>query len=621
MPVTFEMTNWNDTTFGISNWTNAYPVLDPVLEQAIEEEAYNETVAAASASTGYTFTERHVAMSVVPHFTGLLSLIGSAWIVWDIMKKPKRSRGVYERLLMGLAISDMIASLGMALSTWPVPEYQAQKTWGAVGNIHSCEFQGFLIQLGLATPLYSAALAVYYVLLVKFNYRPDSIQMLRFEKFSHIFANSLAALTAVISLAMKQYNNANIWCWIAPYPYGCEDKGTCERGNHATVLRMAFYFSWLWMSFIVVTVSMILLAYTVIAQTNKMDRYRQKGQKRSKVQTDRIRNVVIQSSLYIFAFMVTAVPLSVARIYQAKYSCSSTFFPLSITTVTVFPMQGFWNAIIYFRTRFTKHMAEQQIGKRMSAMISTRLSVTNSSFFRQGSSRSLGSNGSGSFFFGGGSKAEGTTGLFGVFGRTSTQATSQATSEAKSSQNEISLAQLALEMSDSEDDEDDEDGGRRKSWSIMDLQAKVAKMNDVEADDDYEDEDAKDTPLAGETSEKGQQQHQAILPDSSSKSHSQSEELMEYQAYLAAQAAQSEEFDDEGDVEMEGSQRLLDRDAFQRQHDTSHRSRDTEARSMGSSSQSAASAASSGMGISRRSNVSDHSRRSSMRDTSGRSHS
>lgn len=209
MPVTFEMTNWTDTTFEATNWTDAYPIVDPSLEEFVNDTAFNQTIEDVVAeASGYTFTNRHVAMGVVPHFTGLLSLLGSALIVWDVYSK--RFKSVYDRLLFGLAVSDIIASLGMALSTWPVPEYQGQKTWGAVGNIHSCEFQGFIIQLGLATPLYSAALSIYYVMLVKFNLRPDSYQMLRFEKISHIFATSLAVITAVISLAMKQYNNANV---------------------------------------------------------------------------------------------------------------------------------------------------------------------------------------------------------------------------------------------------------------------------------------------------------------------------------------------------------------------------------------------------------------------------
>ncbi|CAB9500980.1 expressed unknown protein [Seminavis robusta] len=466
------MTNWNATTFETTNWTNVYPVLDPAPEEFVE---YNETFddeATDTGSTGYTFTHRHVVMSVVPHITGLLSLVGSSFIVIDIYRK--RFRSVHDRLHFGLAVSDIIASLGMALSTWPVPRYQAQSTWGALGNIHSCEFQGFIIQLGLATPLYSAGLSIYYVLLVKFSFRPDSKQMLCWEKICHCFATSLALVTAVISLAMKQYNNANVWCWIAPYPYGCEDKGTCERGNHATILRMVFYFSWLWASFIIVTVCMILLVHTVVAQNSKMDRYRQRGQQRSKSRDKNVRDVVIQSTMYILAFMITALPLSVARIYQAKYSCSSTFFPLSMTTVTVFPLQGFWNAIIFFKTRFIRHVSEGPIGKHM-ARLSSRMTL-NSSSIQGFSLKSMKSKGGSSLrdLFGSGGETKATS------SRESSGSGHLCTHDAEAN---ASVSIMVLDLSDSSEGESDTEGGN-KSWCITDLQRSVAALKASDCKDD-----------------------------------------------------------------------------------------------------------------------------------------
>ena len=206
MPITFEMTNWTDTTLEVTanSWT------DDVLDSDGGVEWTDDVLAMTEAPTdgGYTFTNRHVAMAIVPHITGLLSILGSSFIVLDVFRK--RFKTVYDRLLFGLAVSDIIASIGMALSTWPVPEYQGQKTYGAVGSLASCEFQGFFIQLGLATPLYSAFLSLYYILLVKFNYRPNTLKMLRFEKAAHGVSLSLALITAVASLALKQYNNANV---------------------------------------------------------------------------------------------------------------------------------------------------------------------------------------------------------------------------------------------------------------------------------------------------------------------------------------------------------------------------------------------------------------------------
>lgn len=333
-----------------------------------------------------SFTARHVALAVIPHVTGFTSLVGSSWIAFDVIRQ--RCPSVYHRLLLGLAVSDIIASVGFFLSTWPIPE-ESNHAWGAIGNIQTCEFQGFLVQLGLATCLYNAFLSVYYVLLVRFNFKKESKQMLCLEQVAHTAALVLALGTAIASLVLNLYNDANLWCWIAPHPLDCENSitaedgvGTCVRGNNAWVYRMAFYFSWLWMSFAVVVVSMAILTYTVRQQWQKMDRYRypaasgssnstmtptttikttpKKSKKKSSPADNKMRSVMIQSLLYIAAFLVTALPVSIARVVQAKYNCTSTFFPLSLTTVMVFPLQGFWNALIYFRPKYLKWRVQKR---------------------------------------------------------------------------------------------------------------------------------------------------------------------------------------------------------------------------------------------------------------------
>ncbi|CAB9502251.1 expressed unknown protein [Seminavis robusta] len=334
-----------------------------------------------------SFSARHVTLAVIPHITGFLSLLGSTLIVVDVYRR--RFETVYHRLLLGLAVSDIIASIGFFLSTWPIPE-ESMTSWGAIGNLQTCEFQGFLIQLGLATPLYNAALSIYYVLLVRFNWKQASREMIRFERVSHGVAVVLALGTAIASLVLNLYNDANLWCWIAPHPMDCVNSiekddgvGTCIRGDNAWVYRMAFYFCWLWASFVVVTGCMGAMVHAVYQQSTKMDRYRQAGEAPNKARWDRVQSVAIQSSLYILACILTALPVSIARILQAKYNCTSTYFPLSMTTVLFFPTQGLWNALIYFRPRVGKYWEEQRKRSQQSssATISTSLGTAFTKFF------------------------------------------------------------------------------------------------------------------------------------------------------------------------------------------------------------------------------------------------
>jgi hypothetical protein len=170
--------------------------------------------------------------------------------------------------------------------------------------------------------------------------------------------------TAIASLCLKLYNNANIWCWIAPLPLDClnssknDGVSTCERGDNAYIYRIAFYFFWLWAAAIVVAVCMAMVFLTIWRQDRVMQRWNSTkrfsitksdgGYRGSKL----VQAVAVQTTLYIGAFLLTAIFPSLVYMFQAKWNCTDTYYPLTILTVTFFPLQGFWNFLIYMRPRF-----------------------------------------------------------------------------------------------------------------------------------------------------------------------------------------------------------------------------------------------------------------------------
>jgi len=99
----------------------------------------------------------------------------------------------------------------------------------------------------------------------------------------------------------------------------------------------------------------MLIFAAVLHQAKVMDSYRQKGEAPSKFRLQNVRSTAAQSCLYVGAFLVTALPLSIARMFQAKYNCTSEFYPLSVATVTFFPLQGFLNCLIYMRPRYINY--------------------------------------------------------------------------------------------------------------------------------------------------------------------------------------------------------------------------------------------------------------------------
>jgi len=307
--------------------------------------------------------------------TGLLSVLGSLWIVFDVCNDHKKRKTVYHRLMIGMAISDIMSSLSLAFSTWPVPQ-GTDDVFASLGNVSTCEVQGFFIQMGVATPLYNAFLAVYFLLLVKHNWSEKSMAMRRLEKIFHFVAWAMAFGTAFASLGLELYNNANLWCWIAPYPLDCENSvaasdgtGTCVRGDNAWLYRLFFYFLWLWIAVAVVIFSMVLMLWAVYTQAKMVDKYRQKGEQHSRVRQNMVRDVGMQCVYYIAAFLLTSLPLSVARMLQAQYNCTETYFPLSLTTAFLFPLQGFWNAAIYLRPRYRKFKQQNPNSSILSTVL------------------------------------------------------------------------------------------------------------------------------------------------------------------------------------------------------------------------------------------------------------
>lgn len=233
----------------------------------------------------------------------------------------------------------------MALSTWPIPAaysgvVDGGSVFGATGSQATCSAQGFFVQVGMAAPLYSGFLSLYYLLVVRYNWNEYSRKMKLLESSFHVLVWLLALGTSFAGLGLGLMNSANVWCWIAPLPLDCissvkaeDGNGTCIRGDNAWVYRLAFYFIWIWLSFFCVTICMAMVFCTVRNQARRMDRYNPSGAKQS-TPNKNVRRVAIQASLYVGAFYLTIIFPSIVRMTQARWNCTSEFYPLSILTVT-----------------------------------------------------------------------------------------------------------------------------------------------------------------------------------------------------------------------------------------------------------------------------------------------
>ena len=99
-------------------------------------------------------------------------------------------------------------------------------------------------------------LALYYLLVLRNGWTEE--QVLPLEPFMHTAPPMWGFATATVGIALKLYNNSNLWCWIANFPASCVGD-ECIRGQNATFYRYLFYYGPLWVNILFVTTAMMLV--------------------------------------------------------------------------------------------------------------------------------------------------------------------------------------------------------------------------------------------------------------------------------------------------------------------------------------------------------------------------
>lgn len=241
---------------------------------------------------------RSAVLALLPKFTGFLSLMGSTFIFQDIVCH-KHFHRVYHRLVLGLSVSDMIASIVNILSTWPIPEGTAN-VYLASGTTQTCTAQGFFNELGnLATPLYNTSLCAYYVLVVRNGWVEERIRR-KVEPIMHVIPIIIASTIAILGLVFDLYNASGWLCWIANYPQGCSGD-ECERGEYSDIFRWVHY-AIIWTAIILVTVGMLSIYFKVRDYERELA---QESNDEAAYRGSKSKKVAIQAALFVGALYLT----------------------------------------------------------------------------------------------------------------------------------------------------------------------------------------------------------------------------------------------------------------------------------------------------------------------------
>ena len=317
---------------------------------------------------------------IVPMVTGTLSACSSALIIHIIGRSQQKLTTTYHRIMALMSAFDITSSIFIALGTVMLPSDTIFKYAGPLlGNQVTCQIQGWFILFGLcgSTSL-NACLAWYFVCSIAFKMRASQIRKY-IEPIMYIYTLSIALFVPSFYLSKDLLNphSYDTFCTVLSRPESCLDGYwyvwdwcTWGEGNfekYSRYLLISFIVFGMQFSLIVVGMSIILwttfrnnreIKSLVIENTNR-EAYNNSlsSERNGEVEehvpdaTDSLRSLkytrvlILQALMYIGSYMLTWVFNALSAIW------SISNFNLDAINSILFPMQGFWNLLIFLNDK------------------------------------------------------------------------------------------------------------------------------------------------------------------------------------------------------------------------------------------------------------------------------
>mmetsp|Transcript_10408 Transcript_10408/g.19144 ORF Transcript_10408/g.19144 Transcript_10408/m.19144 type:complete len:387 (+) Transcript_10408:597-1757(+) len=292
------------------------------------------------------------ATTIIASSLAIVSLISSSALIWMIKRSRASFTTTYNRILLAMAISDIIFSFSVSHFNFTTPIDDNYFVWNASGNQLTCSIQGFASGVGAASGLlYSCSLNLYSLAVVKYN-KPDRYIRSKVEPFLHGIPVVLALIGSITLLAEQNINNGGGNCYAPvykpPHCIGYEDGQTregfdipCGRGHDGAVLF--FYVGGLTTTFLVPLIigsSLGIIHRSVSKQENNMAGYGASNINRSNSRLV-LHRVIAYSVSYVltWSFSIIGIGFEIANMEwpTALWYLANIFNPL----------QGFFNFVIY----------------------------------------------------------------------------------------------------------------------------------------------------------------------------------------------------------------------------------------------------------------------------------
>ena len=159
-----------------------------------------------------------------------------------------------------------------------------------------------------------------------------------------------SVIFAVAPLFFGAYNySGDRTCSLSEYPLGCDDPDSeveCTSGEHASAISLC-YTAILLIANMIIIAAILVLIHSVFFQERKMDRYSVALSDNTRALT---KKTAWQGFWYTFAFALAWWPWIIAKILDVVSGSHSValFYIVAVT----YPLQGLYNALLYFRPRY-----------------------------------------------------------------------------------------------------------------------------------------------------------------------------------------------------------------------------------------------------------------------------
>ena len=212
--------------------------------------------------------------AIIQSASSIVSFLASISIACIIYRSLKQLSVPFHRLLFGLCMADICSSLALSFSTMPAPD-STNVIWNAMGTRGTCQAQGFFIFIGsIGAPLYNCSLCFYYLIVVTYKKGRDADKYIRenIEVYLHAVPICLALIGAITILAMDLFHPNMTYCFIGADPT-CNNPDCEKRNQYAETLFLVFSAGPYMVLPCVIVGTMTLMHRAVKTQEKKMQKF------------------------------------------------------------------------------------------------------------------------------------------------------------------------------------------------------------------------------------------------------------------------------------------------------------------------------------------------------------